>query len=990
MEPAVQDSVRALALRGDIDAAIGAWQDATGQDDVEAVRSLQMLLQIPPQPRAPAATTDPSARSGRATFYRTGQIWLGRSEDPSRGIGYGDDRHMVTIAGNRSGKGTSSIIPNLIEYPGSVICIDPKGENAAVTAMRRGPGSAYAQGMGQQVVVLDPFGITSGLDSALGSLNPLDLVDLENDGHDMAKSIAEAFVLGDDEKEVHWLDSAKQTIAALIVFIKAEVRPEEQNLATLRYYLTRGTPPEADEGAPPGTSGFDWMLVKHLRKCEACGGVVAAQAETLLSMGAEERGSVLSCARRNTGFLDSPKMQKIVEKSTFSLADLKQAARGMTLYLCLPQREMEKHGRWLRLLVLLGLIEMERLGHEPPATGSPVLFILDEFPTLGYLRPIESAAGYIAGYGVKLWVILQDLQQLMRHYPKSWSTFLANAGVMQAFCNSDQITLEYLTKRLGHKEQARYTHTSSESRSQTRGSSVSETQTQGTSTTRSSDLTLNREPRGWIFKGKRTGESTSKGVQTSREAGTSRGTSTEQSETGGHESGISVTTEVVPLMRPEEIERLFNDETQQSLILIAGAQPFPLTRTRYYEDRQFECKFDPHPGYQRTAPLPLAAKNQRAQEALSVRLESALEQRRISSEKPRSRATNGAGGFSWKASLAVGVCLAGALLVARLREKTPEPPAPAPIAVKRAAAPALGRTDLSSPIPGYVSPDPGSANARGAKAATTGAAAAAKQTTSLTVAAVGANLRAQPEAGAPVSVVSRGDFLQVVQSSGDFHAVRTESGQEGWIADRLVFPSEHYQRLKNVSAGDYIQANRPRLLSAIDQLGSMGNDLEAATRSIATDPIGALRGFADFDAKSRVKIAEDQAAARWFGRLAEYEQKSGRLDHARQLSLAAWHADPLDVEHMHRFLLLNYELGDMERIKVLAIGSVMIAPRSTNSWMLMGMSDALQGRDASAVGSFKLAIHVSQKEHNTRRYLQNLADSTGEAQIATAIRQALR
>ena len=82
--------------------------------------------------------------------------------------------------------------------------------------------------------------------------------------------------------------------------------------------------------------------------------------------------------------------------------------------------------------------------------------------------------------------------------------------------------------------------------------------------------------------------------------------------------------------------------------------------------------------------------------------------------------------------------------------------------------------------------------------------------------------------------------------------------------------------------------------------------------------------------------------------------------------------------------------GDLERIKVLAIGSVMIAPRSTNSWLLMGMSEALQGRDASAVGSFKLAIHVSQKEDNTRKYLQNLAESTSEAQIAAAIRQALR
>ena len=74
--------------------------------------------------------------------FTPGQFWVGRNDsDSAPPVGYLDDRHIVTIAGSRAGKGVTSIIPDLCLYPGSVICIDPKGENAAVRERRRGDGS---------------------------------------------------------------------------------------------------------------------------------------------------------------------------------------------------------------------------------------------------------------------------------------------------------------------------------------------------------------------------------------------------------------------------------------------------------------------------------------------------------------------------------------------------------------------------------------------------------------------------------------------------------------------------------------------------------------------------------------------------------------------------------------------------------------------------------------------------------------------------------
>lgn len=90
-----------------------------------------------------------------------GSLLLGRRG--GRLVGWKDDRHVMTIAGSRAGKGVSLIIPNLLLYEDSALVIDPKGENARITARRRG---TEADGLGQDVYVLDPFGV-SGVSSLI-------------------------------------------------------------------------------------------------------------------------------------------------------------------------------------------------------------------------------------------------------------------------------------------------------------------------------------------------------------------------------------------------------------------------------------------------------------------------------------------------------------------------------------------------------------------------------------------------------------------------------------------------------------------------------------------------------------------------------------------------------------------------------------------------------------------------------------------------------
>ena len=152
----------------------------------------------------------------------------------------------------------------------------------------------------------------------------------------------------------------------------------------------------------------------------------------MLVNGPKQYESVLQVANRNTEFIDSPAMQRCLEASDFQLSELKTRPGGLSVYLCLPQRYMSTHYRWLRMMIALTVTEMEKVRGRP-ATGYPVLMVLDEFAGLKRMEVIENAVAQIAGYGVKLFFVLQSLEQLKAVYKDNWETFLANSGPQGVF-----------------------------------------------------------------------------------------------------------------------------------------------------------------------------------------------------------------------------------------------------------------------------------------------------------------------------------------------------------------------------------------------------------------------------------------------------------------------------------------------------------------------------------------------------------------------------
>lgn len=539
----------------------------------------------------PVVEQPTSMQLGTAAWYRgegraigpfkIGDFWLGRSENGQL-VGLRDDRHVLLTCGTRAGKGVSFIIPNLCMWPGSVVVIDPKGENAMVTARRRAHGSQYCDGIGQTVRLLDPFNVMRLPESEKASFNPLDALDPnDEESVDEAARIAEALIVAENSSDPFFEESARAFLKATILHVRTspDYPPDKRNLITVRALIMAGDAQGAELAALNGdknpASGFA-LLFDAMKRNQALSGVVARAGAMLAHM--EESsprlfGSVAQVARTNTEFLDSPAMARVLSSSNFKIGELKTNPKGTSLYITLPQRYMETHARWIRMMTTLVVTEMERLEMQP-ACGHPVMMVLDEFPALKRMRVLENAAAQIAGFGVKLVFVTQTLGQLKDLYKDNWETMVANAGIKLFFSNDDNFTREYVSRSIGDREIIRDMASISQS--------VGSSQSYSRGSNRGSSMSFSHS-----------GQNLSTGMTVGSSVGVS-----ESFTTGSNLSltrGLSQTLHKRALITPDEIGRLFgNPEDMRAIALVSGYQPMALKRTPYFRDFDLQICFDRH------------------------------------------------------------------------------------------------------------------------------------------------------------------------------------------------------------------------------------------------------------------------------------------------------------------------------------------------------------------------------------------------------------
>jgi type IV secretion system protein VirD4 len=361
---------------------------------------------------------------------------------PTSGIfNYTGDGHLILIGPNGSGKTRNELVPNLFDLPNwSTLVVDPKGELAVWTAKHR-------KDAGSEIVIFDPFGVIErrypGLVKELPYLksrgfNAIAMLDPDSDDFaDDAKLISEALIKV-DERDAHWGESAQALVTGLVMALRMTTKDDgsPNSLAEVRQVL--GMAPEA-LGA----------YISGLVRDTASEPAITAKLNrfTEINPANKELFSILSTAVTQTNWLDSKPIRSALSGGAFDFSAMKR--RPVTVYLILPPRYLVTHSAWLRIMITAVLTPLIRSTTQDQDV--PVLLMLDEFAALGRLEVIERTMPLMRGYGIKLWMILQDISQLKNSYKMLWESFIANAGIIQSFAPNDMTTREYLANLSGNR-----------------------------------------------------------------------------------------------------------------------------------------------------------------------------------------------------------------------------------------------------------------------------------------------------------------------------------------------------------------------------------------------------------------------------------------------------------------------------------------------------------------------------------------------------------
>lgn len=350
------------------------------------------------------------------TGFRSAKLDVLPPPPAVKNILYDGTAHLMTIAPTGTGKGRSVVIPTLLTYPGSVVVLDPKGENYQVTARAR-------REMGQQVVRLNPFGVNG---ETTDSFNIMDVFDLPNtDIETEAQLMAELFSQGNrGTKEPFWDMTACMLLAGVIGYV-ASVKPsEERNLQSVRDIL------------------FDGDVVYNLAVILDTVGKKIPKASyhqiaAFLAMPDQNtRPSVLATANAYlTPFL-SDDVMRATNTSSFSLNDFREG-KPISIYIVVPPDKLTSHRALLKLWI--GVL-LKTITSREVIPDLQTLFMLDEAGQLGHFAYLYSIITLCRGYGLKCWTIWQDFQQLESNYPHDWQTLMNNCGALQFFgCKNFQI-----------------------------------------------------------------------------------------------------------------------------------------------------------------------------------------------------------------------------------------------------------------------------------------------------------------------------------------------------------------------------------------------------------------------------------------------------------------------------------------------------------------------------------------------------------------------
>ena len=365
----------------------------------------------------------------RAGLYRSAGVMLGRHGDHY--LRHDGPEHVMAFAPTRSGKGVGLVVPTLLSWTGSAVIHDIKGENWTLTAGWRSRFS--------HCLLFNPT------DARSARYNPLLEVRRGVDEVRDVQNIAD--ILVDPEGALttrnHWEKTSHSLLVGAILHILYV--EHDKTLAHVATFLS-------DPRRSFATTLHRMMTANHLgtEKEPRVHPVVASAARELLNKSENERSGVLSTAMSFLGLYRDPTVAAVTSRCDWRIADLMEGAQPCSLYLVVPPSDISRTKPLIRLILnQIGRRLTERLDQQSCMDRRhQLLMMLDEFPALGRLDFFETSLAFMAGYGIRAFLIAQSLNQIEKAYGEH-NAILDNCHVRIAFATNDERTAKRISDALG-------------------------------------------------------------------------------------------------------------------------------------------------------------------------------------------------------------------------------------------------------------------------------------------------------------------------------------------------------------------------------------------------------------------------------------------------------------------------------------------------------------------------------------------------------------
>lgn len=346
--------------------------------------------------------------------------------------------HILAFAPTRSGKGIGLVIPTLLSWEQSCVVLDIKGENWALTSGWR------KKHVNNLVLKFDP----SASDESSVKFNPLEEIRLGTDHEVSDVQNIVTMIVDPDGKGLndHWAKTGHALLVGSVLH-SLYTEKEKGRTATLRSVSTKLSDPDT-----PIDELFEEMLnTKH--RDGKVHPVVAESARDMLNKAENERSGVHSTAMSFLTLYRDPIVAKNTAKSEFKIRDLMNHEKPISLYIVVRPSDKDRLKPLIRLLInQIVRILTEKMEFKDGSSikhyKHRLLLMIDEFPSLGKLEIFEESLAFIAGYGLKAYLITQDLAQLYKHYGKDES-IVSNCHIRIAYAPNKIETAELLSKMAG-------------------------------------------------------------------------------------------------------------------------------------------------------------------------------------------------------------------------------------------------------------------------------------------------------------------------------------------------------------------------------------------------------------------------------------------------------------------------------------------------------------------------------------------------------------